>query len=69
MDALASLKQSLEDAPKSKAGFVNWTRNRNLQAAAVAKMVEAGQSEADAKTLAWNVGRHFDTVYRSHSDR
>jgi hypothetical protein len=69
MNALNTLKQALESAPKSKAGFVNWTRNKNLQAAAVKKMVDEGVPEPDAKLLAWNVGRHFDTIYRNHPDR
>lgn len=69
MSALTTLKQELESAPKSKAGFVNWARNQKLQKAAVAKMVKGGTDEAEAKRQAWNVGRHFDTSYCKFSDR
>lgn len=69
MDALTNLRQSLEAAPKSKAGFVNWTRNQKLQKIAVVEMIEGGTEEAEAKRQAWNVGRHFDTSYSKFSDR
>lgn len=69
MNALTNLKQALEAAPKSKAGFVNWARNRKLQEVAVVEMVNAGVEETEAKRQAWNVGRHFDTNYSKHSDR
>jgi len=69
MNALTTLKQELEAAPKSKAGFVNWARNQKLQKIAVAEMVKDGAEESEAKRQAWNVGRHFDTSYSKFSDR
>jgi len=69
MKALTDLQQKLEAAPKSKAGFVNWKRNQNLQSDAVAAMMDLGIDEFEAKRKAWNVGRHFDTNYSKHSDR
>ena len=68
-NALTTLKQALEAANKSKAGFVNWTKNNNLQKVAVAQMVAEGVEEKEARRLAWNVGRTFDTVYHKHADR
>lgn len=69
MNALITLKQELEAAPKSKAGFVNWARNQKLQKIAVEEMVKDGVEESEAQRQAWNVGRHFDTNYHKHSDR
>jgi hypothetical protein len=61
--ALVTLQQELEAAPKSKAGFVNWARNSKLQKVAVAAMQEAGVTENEARKLAFEVGRPFDTSY------
>lgn len=61
--ALADLKKALDDSPKSKAGFVNFNRSRNLQKAAVAKMVETGETEQSARAQAFEVARPYDTTY------
>jgi hypothetical protein len=61
--ALVALEQALEAAPKSKAGFVNWNRNKSLQKLAVASLQEAGVTEVEARKLAFDVGRRFDTHY------
>lgn len=62
-EALIDLRKALKNAPKSKAGFVNWSRNKKLQAIAVAKMVEAGEREDIAKHMAFEAGRPYDTNY------
>lgn len=69
MNALTILKQELDAAPKSKAGFVNWTRNKNLQRAAVSAMQEAGLTEQEARKQAFEVGRPYDTVYRKQTPK
>lgn len=66
---LEALKKALEESPKSKKGFVNWSTNRKLQYKAVCEMVELGEESKEAMRKAWNVGRHFDTNYHKHPDR
>lgn len=60
---LAALKQSLDDAPKSKAGFVNYNRSKRMQRAAFAKIMELGVDEKTARSLTFEVARPYDTTY------
>lgn len=62
-EILIQLRKDLKAAPKSKAGFVNWNRNKAMQKAAVDKMVAAGETEEAAKYMAFEAGRPYDTNY------
>lgn len=55
---LANMKNQLDAAPKSKAGFVNWKRSSRLQREAVALM--SGDERAN-KTAAYNIAVPYDT--------